>query len=200
MEEAPFDWEGRYREGTARWDFGEAVPGLVDWLRDAEPLAGKVLVPGCGHGHEAAVVAKAWSESEVIGLDISETAIVGAKDQYGDMDNVSFAVGDYFAPGGDEDCVAIIEHTCFCAIPPSLRPAYAETSARRLGEGGLLIAVFYLHPEETEDDPDDGPPWGCSVPELNALFDPYFGTELSCVPERSFEGRKYRELLRVLRK
>ena len=194
-----FDWEGRYREDMARWDFGEVVPALEDWLIDQAPLTGKVVVPGCGRGHEAFAVARAWPEADVVGGDLSETAIREASEMY-DLPNLRFETGDFFAADGAGDLVAIIEHTCFCAIPPELRTVYHDTAARRLRAGGLLVAVFYLHPEETEDDPDDGPPWGSSVPELNGLFGESFETLVSQVPERAFEGRKNRELLRVLKR
>ena len=194
-----FDWEERYREDTARWDFGEVVPAIEDWLVDQPPLEGQVLVPGCGRGHEAAAVARAWPGASVVGMDLSETAIREASEQYG-LPNLSFEVGDFFAASGEGELMAIIEHTCFCAIPPELRGTYGETVGRRLQSGGLLVAVFYLHPEETEDDPDDGPPWGSSVPELNGLFGGAFETMVSRVPVRAFEGRENRELFRVLKK
>lgn len=194
-----FDWEGRYREDTAGWDFGEVVPALEDWLVDQPPVTGKVVVPGCGRGHEAAAVADKWPEAVVVGVDLSETAVREAQEGY-IFPNLRYDTGDFFAASGKDDLVAIIEHTCFCAIPPELRPVYRDTAARRLRAGGLLIAVFYLHPEETEGDPDDGPPWGCSVPELNGLFDELFETLVSQVPARAFEGRKNRELFRVLRR
>ena len=194
-----FDWEGRYREDTARWDFGEVVPTIEDWLVDQPPLTGNVVVPGCGRGHEAAAVAQAWPEATVVGVDLSETAIREARERY-TLPNLRFETGDFFAASNEDDLVAIFEHTCFCAIPPERRTVYRDTAARRLRAGGLLVAVFYLHPTETEDDPDDGPPWGCSVPELNGLFDELFETLVSQVPTRAFEGRKNRELFRVLRR
>ena len=48
------DWEQRYQEGDVQWDKGEASPGLVDWLAEnADHPTGKVIVPGCGFGHDA---------------------------------------------------------------------------------------------------------------------------------------------------
>ena len=198
MSSAEFDWEGRYHEDTAGWDKGTVVPALAEWLTTQEPRNGKVAVPGCGRGHEAATVAQAWPGAQVMGIDISDTAINEAQQRYGSVPNLTFQVADYFAETGSQDLTAIIEHTCFCAIPPKFRQVYRDTAARRLQPGGLLVAVFYLHPVETEDDPDGGPPWGSSVPELDALFDEAtFECLLSEVPKRAFEGRELRELLRV---
>lgn len=39
----------------------------------------------------------------------------------------------------------VIEHTCFCAIDPSLRSAYAQLAAELLAPGGELLAVFFTH-------------------------------------------------------
>ncbi len=194
-----FDWEKCYQEKTARWDKGAPVPALVDWLTESAARGGSVAVPGCGHGHEAAAVARAWPKAEVAGIDLSETGIEGARDNY-PLANLRFEVGDFFAGSAEGDLTAIIEHTCFCAIPPQHRKLYRDTCVRRLERGGLLVAVFYLNPIETEDDPDDGPPWGASVPELDAYFGEHFDVILSKVPSRAFPGREMRELLRVLRK
>lgn len=196
-ENSDFDWEGRYQANTTGWDKGAVSPVLAEWLKTATPRMGGVLVPGCGRGHDAAAVATAWPEARVQGIDLSETAIAAGNERY-PLPNLEFIVGDYVTLSGQDDVSAIIEHTCFCAIPPTLRPQYAETAARRLESGGLLVAVFYLNPIETEVDPDDGPPWGSSVPELNALFGgTTFDLVRSEVPNQAFPGRERRELLRV---
>ena len=194
-----FDWEGRYQANTARWDKGGPVPGLEDWLLANSAKEGKIAVPGCGRGHEAAAVARAWPNAEVLGVDISETGIREAREIY-QLPNLHFEVGDFFAASGEGDLAAVIEHTCFCAIPPQHRILYRDTCVRRLKKGGVLVAVFYLHPVETEDDPDDGPPWGASVPEIDAYFGEHFEVLTSEVPLRAFEGREMRELLRVFQK
>ena len=57
------------------------------------------------------------------------------------------------------------EHTCFCAISPSLRQAYARAVASALRPGGEFLAVFYLDPGYSS--PDEGPPFGVSKEELD---------------------------------
>ena len=194
-----FDWDERYRAKTAAWDKGATVPALEDWLSSNPAREGRVAVPGCGYGHEAAAMARAWPAAEVVGIDLSETAVQEAGETY-QLPNLRFEVSDFFADQAEGDLTAIIEHTCFCAIPPRDRARYRDTCKRRLEEGGLLIAVFYLNPIETEDEPDDGPPWGTSVPELDVYFGEDFERLVSEVPSRAFAGREMRELLRVYRK
>ena len=194
-----FDWDERYRAKTARWDKGATVPALEDWLSNNPTREGRVAVPGCGYGHEAAAMARAWPAAEVVGIDLSETAIQEAGKNY-QLPNLRFEIGDFFADPVEGDLTAIIEHTCFCAIPPQDRKLYRDTCIRRLETGGLLIAVFYLNPIETEDEPDEGPPWGASVPELNNYFEADFERLISEVPRSAFPGREMRELLRIYRK
>ena len=54
------DWEKRYTEKDTPWDKGEPAPGLVDWLKsqNLDPDI-RVLVPGCGCGHDA----QAWVDA-----------------------------------------------------------------------------------------------------------------------------------------
>ena len=58
MAQAVMDWNRRYEENDTPWDKGEAHPVLRDMLaRDA--LSGRVLVPGCGAGHDVRELAAA---------------------------------------------------------------------------------------------------------------------------------------------
>jgi len=45
-------WQGRYREGSTGWDRGVPSPTLEGWLRDGTLAPCRILVPGCGRGHE----------------------------------------------------------------------------------------------------------------------------------------------------
>lgn len=44
-------WQPRYLTGDTLWDFGGVPLALTQWLR-TESRAGRVLIPGCGTGHE----------------------------------------------------------------------------------------------------------------------------------------------------
>jgi SAM-dependent methyltransferase len=90
------------------------------------------------------------------------------------------------------------EHTCFCAIDPSQRPAYVDAVASALKPGGHLLAVFYLDPGN--EGPDEGPPFEVSIPELNRLFDARFDLVDEWLPQRTYPGREGREWMRVMRR
>ena len=190
----PTDWEAQYQKGETPWDKGAPSPGLVDFLA-SEPVRERVLVPGCGVGHDVRALAAA--AAEVVGLDIAPSAIEGAA-RYPRVGHERYELGSLFdLPPHLRGAFDLVwEHTCFCAIDPSMRAPYVEAVASALKPGGKLIAIFYLDPGH--DSPDEGPPFGVSVAELDALFSPHFDLVREWLPARAYPGREGREWMRVL--
>ena len=190
----PADWEERYRSGDMPWEKGAPSPGLVDFLAQ-EPMPGRVLVPGCGTGHDVRAITP--HAAEALGLDIAPSAIDRAR-RFPPASGERYERGDLFAlPAhlhGAFDWVW--EHTCFCAIDPVMRPAYVEAVAGALRPKGKLLAIFYLDPGN--DHPDEGPPFGVSIAELDALFLPRFSLEREWLPQRAYPGREGREWMRLM--
>ncbi len=62
-----------------------------------------------------------------------------------------------------------MEQTFFCAIDPKLRAAYAAKCAELLAPGGRLVGVLF---NTTFSKP--GPPFGGTIEEYHAYFEPYF--------------------------
>jgi len=75
------EWQRRYEESDTPWDKGMPAPALVNFLRQ-QPISGRVLVPGCGRGHEVREIGR-QPQTSVVGLDISPTAIAQAKNLEG---------------------------------------------------------------------------------------------------------------------
>jgi SAM-dependent methyltransferase len=190
----PTDWEANYQRNETPWDKGAPSPGLVDFLRN-EPVRGRVLVPGCGLGHD--VRALAATADEVVGLDIAPSAVKGAR-TFPAVGGESYELADLFAlPPRLLGCFDWVwEHTCFCAIDPAMREAYVAAVAEALRPGGHLLAIFYLDPGH--DHPGEGPPFGVSKAELDALFAPRFTLVREWLPENAYAGREVREWMRVL--
>lgn len=190
----PTDWESKYQTNDTPWDKGAPSPGLLDFLAE-NPVTGRVLVPGCGLGHDVRALAAAGAE--VIGIDIAPSAVEAAR-KFPPTRNERYEVADLFALPqhlrGSFDWVW--EHTCFCAIDPAMRAAYVESVAGALRPGGHLLGVFYLDPGN--DHPDEGPPFEVSVPELDRLFLPRFTLVREWMPRRAYAGREGREWMRVL--
>ncbi len=190
------EWQRRYETDDTPWDKGEPSTVLVDFLRENR-IAGRVLAPGCGRGHDARALA-AQGEVSVVGLDLSPAAIAQAKSlTTGTTANLDFIAADFFhLPQeliGSFDW--LVEHTCFCAIDPKQRTDYVIAAASALRPGGRIFGIFYLDPGS-----ETAPPFRVSRDELSALFDPHFTLLQEWVPKRSFPGREQRELVRILQK
>ncbi len=188
------DWDERYRAGDTPWEKGAAHPAVVEWLRD-HPVSGRVLVPGCGLGHDVRAFAAAGAT--VTGLDVSSAAVDAAR-RIPAAGAETYAVGDFFAPPaawmGTFD--GLVEHTCFCAIDPMRRGDYARAAASLLRPGGWMLAVFFLDPDHDED----GPPFGCTREEIDRLFRADFALAAERFPIPTYPGRERREMLRLWRR
>jgi SAM-dependent methyltransferase len=190
-------WNQCYAEANTPWDKGQPSPPLVQALQKHAPQ-GRVLLPGCGAGHDAAYVASLGCE--VLAVDIAPLAIERAKAAHPELPDSTWLLGDLFelpkTQAGSFD--AIVEHTCLCAMPPSLRTAYRDAVLALLKPGGLLIGVWFINPDL--DPGETGPPFPLPVEELDALFKDGFEIIDDYVPEVAFEGRLGRERVRVLRR
>ncbi|MEZ5301143.1 MAG: family 16 glycoside hydrolase [Verrucomicrobiales bacterium] len=134
-------WEDRYQRGENQWEKGAPHPALAAYLRD-HAMPGRVLVPGCGFGHDVRLLADAGAEA--LGLDIAPSAVSHAQAL-----GANVRLGDFFhldpALCGSFD--GVFEHTCFCAIDRDRRDGYVEAAKpRTLKPGGKLLAIFYLRP------------------------------------------------------
>ncbi|YCM46470.1 methyltransferase domain-containing protein [Verrucomicrobiaceae bacterium 227] len=192
------DWNKRYQSGETPWEKGEPHPELPFLLSTHPEIlasAASVIVPGCGVGHDAALI-RGVSKGAVVGLDIADKAIERAGARYPELE-ISWQVADLFTWQGEYDLV--FEHTCFCAIPPDRRPDYVETMARLIPSGGHLVGIFFLDPDL---EGEEGPPFGVTLEELEGYFSENFSLEWSQAPQKTFESREGedRELCMVWRR
>jgi SAM-dependent methyltransferase len=193
--EAPAFWEHFYQSNELPWDLGEPAPPFVDFLAATTPETlprGRMVVLGAGAGHDAALFAQAGFE--VVGLDYATGAVERATARYGQW--AHFELADIFELPADWNQTAdyVLEHTCFCAIPPSRRTEYVQTAHRLLKPNGILIGLFWAHSNE------GGPPYKTDEAELRQLFEPFFTFETMIIPPRSVERRQGEERLAVLRR
>jgi SAM-dependent methyltransferase len=156
-------WDARFREGFTPWDAGGVPAALREFL--ARERAGqRVLVPGCGSGHEVRALAAAGHD--VLAIDFSAAAIEAARRVLGELGRL-VVQGDFFAhPLGSFDLV--YERAFLCALP---RPHWARWAARVtdvVRPGGRLAGFFFWSDEAR------GPPFGLRPGELEALLAPAF--------------------------
>ena len=154
----PAFWDERYRGGVTPWDAGGVPPRLRRWL-DAQPRM-RILVPGCGSGHELRLFAE--HGHNVLGIDFSDAALEAARRALGGFaERVRKA--DFFAL--DEGAFDLVyERTFLCALPPRLRREWAGRVADLVRPGGRLAGFFFF------DDNVKGPPFGISARELRELL------------------------------
>jgi len=188
------DWDQRWKEHDTPWDHGEAAPPLREFLERHSYEPGRALVPGCGSGHDVRLLDRFGFQAT--GLDVSETALKVAESMR-NGGSEAYARGDWLeldaSWNGTFDWV--VEHTCFCAIAPSMRARYASSCRGVLRPGGFFLAVFYLNPAA-----ESGPPFACARGELDRLFGPFFELVREWKPTRTFPSREGRELCRLYQK
>jgi len=76
LEMSATEWNERYAEGETPWEKGRAHPEMEFFIEKHEVLfraAKSILVPGCGYGHDAAVLGQLGGE--VTGLDIADEPV-----------------------------------------------------------------------------------------------------------------------------
>ncbi|MDA8774860.1 TPMT family class I SAM-dependent methyltransferase [Opitutales bacterium] len=180
------EWEKRYLEADTPWDKGEPAPGLIDWLQKKTLKEdARVLVPGCGRGHDASAWAKA--EYETTGMDLSDLALSGAREKYESLPNLAFFPGNFLEDKPQEPYDLIFEHTLYCAIDPIRRDEYAQALNHWLKPGGYFLAIHFVFPLSEE-----GPPFGASKDEIIKRFESTFELIEDWKP-RHFDGRRDEE-------
>ena len=169
-------WERRFQEGRTGWDLGGPTPAFVQLLKDpAAPRPGKILIPGCGYGHDVLLFARHGFDA--LGVDFAPTAIERATEaaaSAGLAGRARFEHGNIFdlaAPYlGHFDYV--LERACYCAIDPVDRSRYVETMASVLRPDGRIYALFFRGPQTRP-----GPPFATTAEELRQMFEPHFAIE-----------------------
>jgi thiopurine S-methyltransferase len=191
----PHYWDAAYREGRDAWELGEAAPPLDRALRGLAPSSDAAVL-GCGRGHEVRLLASlGWRR--VVGVDFAQAALDEARARTEPGLPVEWLHDDVLALGGDhpEAFDLVVEHTCYCAIHPATRDAWAGSVAGTLRRGGVLVALFYTHRRE------GGPPWGATIEEIVARLEAHGFTVEHCeVPEDSVDKRRGDETLVMAQK
>lgn len=162
----PEFWEQRYTAGTTPWDLG-GVPARLRRYLEEHPAGGRVLIPGCGSGHEISAFYDAGYT--VTAIDFAPAAAAQARANVGPALADRVLLGDYFTQDfSDAPFDLVYERTFFCALPPGLRSDCVRRAAQLLRPGGSLVGLFYLGDEE------GGPPYALRAADERTLFGPHF--------------------------
>lgn len=178
-------WEHLYRDDAAGWELGRATPPLASYFAKYSPRGSRVLVVGCGRGHEARMLA--GHGAQVVAIDLAERAITAARGLDAGT-GVAYRVHDLFVPLAERFDM-VVEHTCFCAIEPARRDEYVERVADALVDGGALVGLFFDHGRP------GGPPYTTDADELTRRFTRRFHVASLVRAEDSVLVRAGQELL-----
>ena len=156
-------WEDRYRQGSTGWDRGDVSPALLHWLDAGLVPRGRVLVPGCGHGHEVEALVRAGCQ--VTAVDIAPTPVLRLMARLADAGlHANVVQADLLRWTPAEPFDAIYEQTCLCALDPADWAEYAQQLGGWLTPGGRLFALFM------QTGGEGGPPYHCALPAMRELF------------------------------
>ncbi len=189
------DWQEHYESNDLGWDLGQVAPPFAKLWQEEKLPVGKVLIPGCGRGHE--VVFLAENGFEVTAVDFSEGAVTYLENALSER-NLEGRVlhQDFFSLDDSHDGVydLVLEQTFFCAISPRRRQDYALNIARVLRPKGMLVGLFYHTGKE------GGPPYNTTREDIEINFSKNFEIQEFDKTSLSIEQRKDKEWLGVLKK
>ncbi|WP_454792683.1 class I SAM-dependent methyltransferase [Mycolicibacterium lutetiense] len=175
--EQVLDWDGAYKgeagfEGQPPWNIGEPQPELAA-LHQAGKFESDVLDAGCGHAELS--LALASDGYNIVGLDLSPTAIAAANNaaQVRGLSTASFAQADITSfTGYDGRFNTVIDSTLFHSLPVEGRDGYLQSIRRASAPGAhyyVLVFAKGAFPAELETKPNE-----VSEEELRAAVSKYW--------------------------
>ena len=163
-------WQQKFLAHEMPWDRGTTNPQVHRWLDSGALAPCRILVPGCGAGHEVALLAQRGFE--VTALDYAPAAIELTGERLARSNlRAALVETDVLTWSAPRPFDAIYEQTCLCALHPDHWRRYAEQLDAWLAPGGRLFALFmqFLHPGAV-DGRVEGPPYHCDVNAVRALL------------------------------
>lgn len=191
-------WDNLWQTAETKWDLQQPSPPLTAYV-DQIPVERRdlaVLIPGCGNGYEALYLLENGF-SNITMLDIAPTAVAALQDRLDEAwpkwpEQMKLVCGDFFEHQGQYDL--ILEQTFFCALPRELRPNYVLKMKDLLKVNGKLAGLWFDRPF------GDGPPFGGSKAEYEALFGRHFQIRTLAACYNSIPPRAGSELFGIFEK
>lgn len=156
-------WDNHYADGNIPWDRQGVSPALYHWLEAGTLTPGRILLPGCGRGHE--VVELAHRNFDVTALDIAPAAIAFLRQRLSERGlQADVQQVDLFSWEPDGAYDVIYDQTSLCAMVPAQWSDYERRLRSWLRPGGQLFILFM----QTER--SSGPPFHCDLSAMRRLF------------------------------
>lgn len=178
-------WDDKYTENETGWDIGYPSTPIKEYIDQLTDKSIKILIPGAGNAYEAEYLFLNGFKNVFV-LDISSVAISSFKNRFPDFPDKHLLAEDFFSHNETYDL--IIEQTFFCAINRAERLKYVKKAHSLLRSNGKIAGLLFNHEMEKE-----GPPFGGSPEEYEALFSSYFTFKTFECSYNSIKPRNTRE-------
>jgi methyl halide transferase len=186
-------WDSRYHDETKpHWDAGEITTPLKEYFDQLTNKDVKILIPGCGNGHEAEYLFGKGFENICL-LDWSDKALKDFSERNSDFPVQNLIAEDFFSHEGNYDL--IIEQTFFCSLPYNQRKDYFIKINSLLNPGGKLAGVLFDYDFGKQE-----PPFGGSREEYLSYIKDLFRIRVFENCYNSIKPRSGRELFMILEK
>lgn len=133
-------WSRRYREHSTGWDLGAPSAPLKNYIDQLKDQDLRVLIPGAGNAYEAEYLFSKGFRHVFI-CDLAAEPLRNFAARCPGVKKEQLLQQDFFDLQGQYDL--ILEQTFFCALHPSLRPAYFQKMAELLVPGGRLAGLLF---------------------------------------------------------
>ena len=163
-------WQQKFLERQTPWDRGAPGPQLQAWLAAGDLAPCRIAVPGCGSGHEVALLASRGFD--ITALDYAPEALARTRAALDAADATATLIeADVLAWQPAEPFDAVYEQTCLCALHPDHWTRYAGRLAQWLRPGGRLFALLMQGLRKgAADGLVEGPPYHCDINAVRALL------------------------------
>lgn len=181
-------WNNRWERNEIGFHQTEINPFLSRYFPDLAVVEGAtVFVPLCGKSRDLL-----WLRDNgyrVVGVELSELAVRAFFNENGiepeiepcgpflrfSSDNLLLFCGDFFKLTTDMigPVASVYDRASLVALPPQMRPGYAEHLSGLITAGTQVLTVSYTYDQEKMP----GPPFAVTPREVRSLFEERFKVE-----------------------
>lgn len=201
-------WDAAYREAKDHWDMGTPTPVFVNLFSSHSDERRKyldglfaiekpsVIVPGCGRGYDAMLLAEHGFDVTAVDFSIEATEYLQHESLARGLD-LTVIRDDVLAIDERHDAKydALLEYTCFCALDPVRRVEYYRFVERVLRKGGFFIGLMF-----PIDGRPGGPPFNVQLDEFRGAMSEAFEPLHEEQPDDSVSPRGGKETLMIWRR
>jgi thiopurine S-methyltransferase len=185
-------WTERYISTKTGWDIGYPSTPIKEYVDQLSDKDVKILIPGAGNSYEAEYLHNNGFNNVYV-LDISKIPLENLIQRVPTFPMDHLIHDDFYSHQQQYDL--ILEQTFFCALPPSHRETYVTHVHKLLKPQSKLVGVLFGREFSKE-----GPPYGGTLSEYQALFEPKFEIQIMEECYNSIEPRMGSELFIKLKK